>query len=75
VRELVADNPRTMALDGDAQRTALDLLDSLPVPERCLSAAADAPAGGHVYFLPTGSGTRCLNCRSLRPRADGSEHP
>ncbi|MFH0246384.1 hypothetical protein ACGRHY_29085 [Streptomyces sp. HK10] len=69
IRRLAADNPRTMALDAAAHRTALDLLDSLPVPERCLNADDGAPDGGHIFFLRTERGTRCLKCRALRPQA------
>ncbi|MEW2434250.1 hypothetical protein AB0952_08715 [Streptomyces caniferus] len=68
IRQLAADNPRTMALDAQAHRTALELLDDLPTPELCLNADADDPDGGHTFVLPTENGTRCLNCRSLRPK-------
>ncbi|WP_431983821.1 hypothetical protein [Streptomyces qinglanensis] len=67
IRQLAADNPRTMTLDATAHRRALDLLDGLPVPERCLAADSSDPDGGHVFFLPAEKGVRCLNCRALRP--------
>ncbi|MEU6331600.1 hypothetical protein ABZ851_30615 [Streptomyces sp. NPDC047049] len=68
IRQLAADNPRTMALDAQTHRTALELLDDLPTPERCPNAETDDPGDGHTFVLPTDNGTRCLNCRSLRPK-------
>ncbi|MFJ8676815.1 hypothetical protein [Streptomyces sp. NPDC093589] len=67
IRQLAADNPRTMALDAQAHRAALELLDALPTPERCLNSDSEDPDGGHIFVLPAEHGTRCLNCRSLRP--------
>lgn len=67
IRGLAADNPRTMALDATTYHAALGLLDALPVPERCLRGDSETPDGGHIFFLPVEHGTRCLNCRSLRP--------
>ncbi|MFD3422077.1 hypothetical protein [Streptomyces decoyicus] len=72
IRQLAADNPRTMALDARAHRSALELLDGLPTPERCLKADAEEPDGGHAFVLPTENGKRCLNCRSLRPKTPAS---
>ncbi|MDX3069412.1 MULTISPECIES: hypothetical protein [Streptomyces] len=66
IRKLAAENHRTMTLRADDHRTALELLDSLPVPERCLNAAPGAPDGGHAFFLPVEGGKRCMNCRTLR---------
>ncbi|MFB6886723.1 hypothetical protein ACFCY8_38575 [Streptomyces noursei] len=63
IRQLAADNPQTMALDANAHRAALELLDSLPMPERC----PKADDGEHIFFLRTERGTRCLACRTLRP--------
>lgn len=66
LRKLAAENHRTMTLRADDHRTALALLDSLPVPERCLNATPGAPDGGHAFFLPVQNGKRCMNCRTLR---------
>ncbi|MEV7885203.1 hypothetical protein ACWD3I_25235 [Streptomyces sp. NPDC002817] len=66
LRKLVAENPRTMTLRADDHRAALELLDSLPVPERCLNASPNVPDGGHAFFLPVENGKRCMNCRTLR---------
>ncbi|MFE0356502.1 hypothetical protein ACFW2K_22640 [Streptomyces nigra] len=66
LRKLAAENHRTMTLRADDHRTALALLDSLPVPERCLNATPGAPDGGHAFFLPVENGKRCMNCRTLR---------
>ncbi|GGX46386.1 hypothetical protein [Streptomyces noursei] len=65
IRQLAADNPQTMTLDAVTHRAALDLLDSLPMPERC----PKANDGEHIFFLRTEHGTRCLACRALHPRA------
>ncbi|WP_019061401.1 hypothetical protein [Streptomyces prunicolor] len=66
LRKLAAENPRTMTLRADDHRVALELLDSLPVPERCLNASPGALEGGHAFFLPVENGKRCMNCRTLR---------
>ncbi|MFI8932415.1 hypothetical protein ACIG3E_32725 [Streptomyces sp. NPDC053474] len=72
IRQLAADNPQTMALDSRMHSRALELIDSVPVPERCLNADEGAPDGGHSFVLPTGHGRRCLNCRTLRPHTPSS---
>ena len=56
-----------MTLNGEDRLTALELLDSLPVPERCLNAEPGAPDGGHAFVLPVAAGKRCMYCRTLRP--------
>ncbi|MEU5430806.1 hypothetical protein AB0H73_35110 [Streptomyces olivoreticuli] len=67
VRALAVDNPQTMALDGHRYAQALDLLDSLPAPQRCPGADPGAPGHGHAFLLRNEDRMRCLHCRSLRP--------